>query len=85
MGLINEALNLLKKTTFVQIHNIKLEHHVISSAIPQGFVMGPLRSNIVINNSKSVTNQFNHVMYADDITVTFTLENFGYRHNAKEL
>ena len=60
-GLSNEALNLLKnyiseRHQFVQIENIKSEHHAISCGIPQGSVMGPLLFNIVINNLKSATN-----------------------------
>ena len=69
----------------MQIDKIKSERHAISCGIPQGFVMGRLLFNIVINDLKSATNKFDLVMYADDTTLIFTLENFGDRHNAKEI
>ena len=47
--------------------------------------MGSLFFNIVINDLKSATSKFDLVMYADDITLVSTLENFGDRNNAKEI
>ena len=69
----------------MQLDNIKSECHDISCGIPQGSVMGPLVFNIVINDLKSTTSKFDLVMYADDITLVSTLENFGDRNNAKEI
>ena len=70
---------------FVQLCNIKSNHHLISRGIPQGSVIGPLLFNIVINDLTNATTKFDHVMYADDTTLISTLENFGPTNNAKEL
>ena len=37
--------------------------------MPQGYVIGPLLLNIVINDLTSATAKFDHVMYADDTTL----------------
>ena len=69
----------------MQLGNTKSECHAISCRIPQGSVMGPLLFNIVIDDLKSATSKFHLVMYADDTTLVFTLENFGDRNNANEI
>ena len=69
----------------MQLGNFKSECHAISGGIPQGSIMGPLLFNIVINDLKSATSKFDLVMYADDTTLVFTLENFGDRNNTKEM
>ena len=74
-----------KRDQFVQLGNIKLNLYLISPGMPQGYVIGPLLLNIVINDLTSATAKFDHVMYADDTTLIYTLENFGPTNTAKEL
>ena len=85
-GLADKAINLLgsylsNRDQFVQLGNIKSNHHLISRGIPQGSVIGPLLFNIVINDLTNATANDT----ADDTTLIFTLENFGPTNNAKEL
>ena len=91
-GLDDKAINVLRsylsnRDQFVQLGNIKSNHHLISRGIPQGSVIGPLLFNIVIDDVTNVdaTAKFDHGMYADDTTLISTLENFGPTNNAKEL
>ena len=89
-GLDDKAINVLRsylsnRDQFVQLGNVKSKHHFISRGIPQGSVIRLLLCNIVINDLTNATAKFVHVMYADDNTLIFTLENFGPRNNAKEL
>ena len=89
-GLDDKAINLLRsylfnKDQFVQLGNIKSNHHLISRGILQGSVIEPLLFNIVSNDLTNATAKFDHVMYADDTTLISTLENFGQTNNAKNL
>ena len=54
-GLDDQAINLLRsylsnRDQFVQLGNIKSNHHLISRGILQGSVIGPLLFNIVTND-----------------------------------
>ena len=57
--------------------NVKSSSHAIICEIPQGSVLGPLLFNIYINNISEASKKFDFIMYADDTTLTSTLENFG--------
>ena len=59
-GLDDKAINLLRsylsnRDQFVQLGNIKSNHHLISRGIPQGSVIEPLLFNIVINDLTNAT------------------------------
>ena len=84
MDLMTKLL-IYREDQFVQLGNIKSNHHLISRGIPQRSVIGSLLFNAVMNDLTSATAKFDHVMYADDTTLISTLENFGPTNNAKEL
>ena len=44
-------------------------------------ILGPLLFNIYINDITKATSKFNIIMYADDTTLVYTLENFGALNN----
>ena len=69
----------------MQLGYFKSQYHSISCGIPQGSVMGPLLFNIVINDLPLATKKFDFIMYADDTTLVFTLNNFGRPCNVKEI
>ena len=61
----------------MQLDNVKSKSHAITCGIPQGSVLGPLLFNIYINDITEASTKFDFIMYADDTTLTSTLENFG--------
>ena len=81
-GLQPNALRLLTsyledRCQYVQLDNVKSSKHSTTCKIPQGSVLGPLLFNIIINDITQASTIFDFIMYADDTTLTSTLENFG--------
>ena len=48
----------------------------IKTGIPQGSILGPLFFSIYINDLVNSSNKFSYLMYADDTTIYFNLEDF---------
>ena len=48
----------------------------IKTGIPQGSILGPLFFSIMINDLVNSSNKFKLLMYADDTTIYFNLEDF---------
>ena len=68
---------LLDRCQYVQLYNVKSSKHSTTCGIPQGSVLGPLVFNILINDIAQALTKLEFIMYADDTTLTSTLENFG--------
>ena len=63
------------RSQYVQLGAVKSSTHAVVCGIPQGSVLSPLQFNIYINDITKATGKFNIIMYADDTTLVFTLEN----------
>ena len=61
----------------MQLDNAKSSYYAVTCGMPQGSVLGPLLFNIYINDITEASTKFDFIMYADDNTLTSTLENFG--------
>ena len=49
----------------------------IKTGIPQGSILGPLFFSILINNIVNSSSNLSFLMYADDTTIYFNLEDFS--------
>ena len=82
-GIHGTPLELLKRyltnrKQYVEIEDTKSKMLDISTGVPQGSILGPLLFiNIYVNDFALSSEKFKFVMYADDTTLTSTLETFS--------
>ena len=67
---------LRNREQYVKYNNYQSELIDISTGVPQGSILGPLLFNICINDLITVSDKLNFIMYADDTTIYFNLEDF---------
>ena len=80
-GIHGIALSLIKsyltnRFQYVQFENSESDLLEIKTGIPQGSILGPLFFSIMINDLVKSSNKFKFLMYADDTTINFNLEDF---------
>ena len=61
---------------YVQFENSESDLLEIKTGIPQGSILGPIFFSIMINDLVNSSNKFKFLMYADDTTIYFNLEDF---------
>ena len=81
-GIHGTPLELLKsyltnRKQYVEIEDTKSKMLDISTGVPQGSILGPLLFIIYVNDFALSSEKFKFVMYADDTTLTSTLETFS--------
>ena len=81
-GIVGTPLKLLdnylkNRRQFVDSKNTKSDLQEIRTGVPQGSTLGPLFFGICINNLIKSGNLFNYLMYADDTTLYFNLEDIN--------
>ena len=67
---------LTNRFRYVHYENSESDLLEIKTGIPQGSILGALFFNIMINDIVNSSNKFNFLMYADDTTIYFNLEDF---------
>ena len=67
---------LINRFQYVQCENMTAELLEIKTGIPQGSILGPLFFSILINDLVNSSRLFSFLMYADDTTIYFNLEDF---------
>ena len=80
-GIDGISLNLIKsyltnRFQYVQFENSESGLREIKTGIPQGSILGPLFFSIVINDLVNSSTKFRFLMYADDTTIYFNLDDF---------
>ena len=80
-GVTDTAFDLLKsyltnRKQYVVFDSCQSEHVEIYTGVPQGSILGPLFFSIYINNIITVSDRLNFLMYADDTTIYFNVEDF---------
>ena len=67
---------LSNRKQYVMFNNKNSEFTEIRTGVPQGSILGPLLFSIYINDLITVSNKLNFIIYADDTTIYFDLEDF---------
>ena len=75
LKLINSYLT--GRTQYVTYKDKISEKIDVTMGIPQGSILGPLFFSIYINDIMKANNKFKYIMYADDTTLYFNLEDFN--------
>ena len=81
-GLDDTALKLFRsyltnRYQYVQIENAKSQLLEINTGVPQGSILGPLLFIIYINDISQYIDKFDFLAYADDTTLSTTLNKFS--------
>ena len=61
------------------LYSIVVNQNILkyNTGVPQGSILGPFFFSIYYNDLITVSNRLNFLMYADDTTIYFNLEDFG--------
>ena len=89
-GITGKELQLLtnylqNRKQYVIFNNHESELTEITTGVPQGSILGPLLFSIIINDLKKSSKKLRFLMYADDTTIYFNLEDFDSNNFEMEI
>ncbi len=61
---------------YIDIDDVQSEMLRVTTGVPKGSILGPLFIIIYLNDIANVSNLFNFIIYADDTTLSATIEVF---------
>ena len=76
---------LRNRKQYVVFNNHNSEITDIRCGVPQGSILGPLFLSICINDLKNASNKCKFLMYADDTTIYFNIEDFDTNNLEAEI
>ena len=76
---------LTNRKQYVVYNNHESDITEIKAGVPQGSILGPLFFSILINDLINISSKLRFLMYADDTTIYFNLENFTQQNLNKEI
>ena len=68
---------LTNRKQYVKFKTLESDYMDVKTGVPQGSILGPLLFSIDINDIVTVSKKFKFLMYADDTTIYFNLEDFS--------
>ena len=89
-GVTGTALDLMSSylkhwKQYVVYDTMRSEYSEVYTAMPQGSILGPLFFSICINDLITTSDKLKFIMYADDTTISFNLEDFGQQNTEVEI
>ena len=87
-GISNLALSLFENylqnhKQYVSLNDVNSNMLNITTGVPQGSILGPLLFIIYINDLPKSSTKFHSIMYADDTTLSTTLQSFDNAPNER--
>ena len=81
-GLKGSTLNLfhsylINRKQYTEIEDITSDILPIQIGVPQGSILGPILFIIYVNDFSQCSNKFDFIMYADDTTLSITVNSFS--------
>ena len=70
--------HLTNRKQYVVFNSCQSDYSEIYTGVPQGSILGPLFFSIYLNDLINVSNRLIFLMYADDTTIYFNLEEFDH-------
>ena len=81
-GVTGVSLELIKsyltnRKQYVKFKTLESHYMDVKSGVPQGYILSPLLFSIYINDIVTASKKLKFLMYADDTTIYFHLEDFS--------